>query len=127
VGLSPRTARTVRWATLAGGLITMGTLHGVVPSPFDALVPRWIPGPARFWTYASGVAELAVGTAVAVPATRRLGAAAAVGLFAAVYPANVQMAADWRRKPWPYQAAALGRLPLQYPMITHALRVRREA
>lgn len=120
-------ARTVRWATLAGGLITMGTLHGLAPSPFDELVPRWIPGSARFWTYASGVAELAVGTAVAVPATRRLGAAAAVGLFAAVFPANVQMAVDWRRRPWPYQVVALGRLPLQYPMITHALRVRREA
>jgi uncharacterized membrane protein YphA (DoxX/SURF4 family) len=31
----------------------------------------------RFWTYASGVAEVAVGAAVAVPRTRRLGALAA--------------------------------------------------
>jgi uncharacterized membrane protein len=105
----------------------MGVLHFAVPAPFDAIVPPWIPGPARFWTYASGVAELAVGGAVASRSTRRLGAAAAVGLFVAVYPANVQMAWDWRRKPWPYAVAAVGRLPLQYPMITHALRVRAEA
>jgi uncharacterized membrane protein len=116
-----------RAALLAGPLFGVGVLHFAVPAPFDGLVPPWIPGSARFWTYASGVAELAVGAAVARPATRRLGATAAVGLFLAVYPANVQMAWSWRRKPWPYRAAALGRLPLQYPMITHALRVRAEA
>jgi uncharacterized membrane protein len=116
-----------RAALLAGPLLGMGVLHFAVPAPFDTIVPPWIPGPARFWTYASGVAELAVGGAVASPSTRRLGATAAVGLFLAVFPANVQMAWDWRRKPWPYAAAAVGRLPLQYPMITHALRVRAEA
>jgi uncharacterized membrane protein len=79
----------------------MGVLHFAVPAPFDAIVPAWIQGRARFWTYASGVAELAVGGAVASPSTRRLGATAAVGLFLAVYPANVQMAWDWRRKPCP--------------------------
>lgn len=114
-------------ALLAGPLVGMGVLHATVPGPFDALVPPWLPGTARFWTYASGVVELAVGVAVAVPATRRLGALAAAGLFVGVFPANLQMAWDWRRTPWPYRAVAFGRLPLQYPMIAHALRVRREA
>ena len=130
--LLPRPARSARTRTLsaaglAGPLIGMAVLHGLVPKQFDALVPGWIPGTARFWTYASGVAELAVGAAVAVPATRRLGAGAAVGLFVGVFPANLQMAWDWRGKPWPYRAVALARLPLQYPMVTHALRVRRDA
>jgi uncharacterized membrane protein len=114
-------------ALLAYPLLGMGVLHFAAPAPFDTLVPPWIPGEARFWTYASGVAELVVGTSVAVPRTRRLGATAAVGLFLAVFPANVQMAWDWRRRPWPWQAVALGRLPLQYPMITHALRVRADS
>jgi len=114
-------------AVLAGGLLTMGVLHGVAPQPFDTIVPAWLPGSARSWTYASGVVELAVGAAVAAPRTRRLGALAAAALFVAVFPANVQMAWDWRRRPWPYRAAAYGRLPLQVPMIAHALRVRREA
>ena len=121
--LSPATSA----ALLAGPLIGAGVLHGAVPSVFDALVPPWMPGSARFWTLASGAAEVAVGTAVAVPATRRAGALAAAALFAAVFPANVQMAWDWRTRPWPWRAVALGRLPLQYPMITHALRVRRDA
>ena len=107
--------------------MTMGVLHGVAPQPFDTIVPPWLPGTARFWTYASGAAELAVGAAVAAPRTRRLGALAAAALFVAVFPANVQMAWDWRRRPWPYRAIAFGRLPLQAPMVAHALRVRREA
>jgi uncharacterized membrane protein len=112
---------------LAGGLMTMGVLHGVAPQPFDTIVPPWLPGTARFWTYASGVAELAVGAAVAAPRTRRLGALAVAALFVAVFPANVQMAWDWRRKPWPLRAIAYGRLPVQVPMVAHALRVSREA
>ncbi|MDD7965171.1 DoxX family protein [Actinomycetospora lemnae] len=114
-------------AVLAGGLLTMGVLHGVAPRPFDTLVPPWLPGSPRLWTYASGVAELAVGAAVAVPRTRRLGALAAAALFVAVFPANVQMAWDWRRRSWPWRAVAYGRLPLQAPMIAHALRVHRGA
>ncbi|WP_116709340.1 DoxX family protein [Actinomycetospora cinnamomea] len=107
--------------------MTTGVLHGVAPRPFDTIVPPWLPGSARFWTYASGVAELAVGAAVAAPRTRRAGALVAAALFVAVFPANVQMAWDWRHRPWPYRAIAYGRLPLQWPMIVHALRVSREA
>ena len=114
-------------ALLAGALIGAGVTHFAVPAPFDSIVPPWIPGSARFWTYASGVAEVGVGTAVAVPSTRRLGGLVAAALFVAVFPANVQMAWDWRRKPWPYRVIAFGRLPMQVPMVAHALRVSREA
>lgn len=114
-------------ALLAGMLLGAGVIHFAAPRPFDAIVPPWIPGSARFWTYASGVAEIAVGTAVASPRTRRAGGLAAAALFVAVFPANVQMAWDWRTKRWPYRAVAFGRLPLQVPMIQHALRVSREA
>jgi uncharacterized membrane protein len=111
---------------LAGALIGAGVTHAVLPSFFDAMIPPWIPGSPRFWTYASGVAEVAVGAAVARPDSRRLGGYAAAALFVGVFPANVQMAWDWRREAWPYRAVALGRLPMQVPMITHALRVARE-
>jgi uncharacterized membrane protein len=114
-------------SVLAGLLIGAGATHFAVPAPFDTIVPPWIPGTPRFWTYASGVAEVAVGTAVAVPRTRRVGGLAAAALFMAVFPANVQMAWDWRTKPWPYRVIAFGRLPLQVPMIDHALKVSREA
>lgn len=114
-------------AALAGLLLVSGTAHLTRPAPFDSIVPPALPGRARWWTYASGAAELAVGAAVALPRTRRRGAAAAAGLFAVVLPANVQMAVDWRDKPLPLRAAAYGRLPLQIPLVLWARRVQRQA
>ncbi|MGH8916885.1 MAG: DoxX family protein [Actinomycetes bacterium] len=60
--------------------------------------------------------------AVAAPRTRRRGGMAAALLFVAVFPANVQMALDWRGRTLPQQALAWGRLPLQLPLIAWALR-----
>ncbi|MFB7668767.1 MauE/DoxX family redox-associated membrane protein [Kitasatospora sp. NPDC056138] len=110
---------------LAGLLLTAGVAHFAKPRQFDATVPRSLPGSPRTWTYASGVAELAVGAAVAAPRTRRLGALAAAALFTAVFPANVKMAYDWRHRPAPQRAAVVARLPLQAPLILWALRVHR--
>ena len=110
---------------LAGLLATAGVTHFVVPKQYDAIVPRSLPGPARFWTYASGAAELATAATIAYPKTRRLGGMAAAALFAAVFPANVKMAVDWRNRPAPVRAVAYGRLPLQAPLIWWAVRVAR--
>ncbi|MBW8487585.1 DoxX family protein [Actinomadura parmotrematis] len=112
---------------LAAAMGAMGALHMVAPRPFDALIPRALPGSPRTWTYLSGVAELACAAAVALPATRRKGALATAGLMVAVYPANIKMARDWRDRALPLRAAAYGRLPLQAPMIGWALKVARDA
>ncbi|TDC83944.1 hypothetical protein [Actinomadura sp. 7K507] len=113
-----------RLATLMAG---MGALHLIAPKPFDALIPERLPGRPRTWTHLSGAAELACAAAVAYPRTRKAGALATAGLMAAVYPANVKMARDWRDKPLPMRAAAYGRLPLQAPLIGWALHVARES
>ncbi|TDD81396.1 hypothetical protein E1298_24255 [Actinomadura rubrisoli] len=105
----------------------MGAAHLLVPRPFDALVPERLPGRARTWTYLSGAAELACAAAVAHPRTRKAGALATAGLMAAVFPANIKMARDWRHRPLPLRAAAYGRLPLQAPLIAWALHVARKA
>ena len=112
-------------AALATMLTTTGVLHLAVPAPFDAVIPRSLPGTPRFWTIASGIAELAVAAAVAAPRTRRPGAAAAAALLAAVLPANVKMARDWSDRPAALRAIAWGRLPLQVPLVAWALAVRR--
>ncbi|WP_328461767.1 hypothetical protein OHA21_33470 [Actinoplanes sp. NBC_00393] len=112
-------------ASLAAFLGAMGTLHFVAPKPFDGIVPRSLPGSPRTWTYLSGVAELTVAAAVAHPRTRRAGGLAAAALFAAVFPANVRMAIDWRHAPPARRAIAYGRLPMQIPLIAWALRVAR--
>ncbi|WP_433297251.1 DoxX family protein [Actinoplanes sp. CA-030573] len=110
---------------LAGLLATTGTLHFLVPGPFDSIVPRSLPGSPRTWTYLSGAAELAVAAAVALPRTRRAGALAAAALFVGVFPANVKMAVDWRKAPPARRAIAYGRLPLQIPLVLWARRVAR--
>ncbi|MEU9112719.1 DoxX family protein [Streptomyces sp. NPDC048483] len=119
------TARSAR--LLAKLLAGAGAAHFLVPKPFDAMVPRRLPGTPRTWTYASGAAELAVAAAIALPRTRRVGALAAAGLFAAVFPANIKMAHDWRHRPAPLRALAYGRLPAQAPLIGWALHTARAA
>jgi uncharacterized membrane protein len=105
----------------------MGAAHLIAPRPFDAIIPKRLPGRPRTWTYLSGAAELACAAAVAHPRTRRAGALATAGLMAAVFPANVKMAHDWRDKPLPLRAAAYGRLPFQAPLIAWAVHVSRNA
>jgi len=103
---------------------TMGVLHFVAARPFDEIVPKWIPGSPRMWTYASGVAELTSAALLARASTRRAGGYAAAITLLAVYPANVQMALD--NPPRDGKGAALwARLPLQVPMVLTALRATR--
>lgn len=122
------TAPGSRLAVALAVLLTgSGALHFIVPGWFDDIVPDQLPGPDRFWTLASGVAELGVAAAVAVPRTRRLGGLVAAALFVAVFPANVKMAIDWSDRSPAEQAIAYARLPLQIPLLLWALRVRRDA
>jgi uncharacterized membrane protein len=108
-------------------LVGMGVLHFAAPKPFDTIVPAELPGSARFYTLASGVAEAATGAMLLAPRTRRLGAVAAIALFIAVFPANVNTVRLWWDKGWPARIGSIARLPLQVPMITSALKVYRNA
>ena len=106
---------------LATVLAGVGILHFVTPRPFDSIVPPFLPAP-RAWTYASGVAEIACGAAIALPRTRRAGATAAAVLLVVVFPANLYMAVEPGDVPrW----AAIARLPLQVPLVVWAWRTRR--
>jgi uncharacterized membrane protein len=118
-------ASQLRAYGLAALLLVIGAAHFVIPKAPDALVPAELPGNARVYTYASGIAELAVGAMLLLPSTRRRGGFAAAVLFALVFPANLNMVRLWRDKPWPMRAIALARLPLQFPLISQALEVGR--
>ncbi|MDL9944849.1 hypothetical protein QSJ19_04470 [Gordonia sp. ABSL11-1] len=109
--------------SLAGMLLTIGTLHFVAPKPFDEIIPEEIPADPRTLTYASGVAEVAIGAGLLSPRTRKPAAALAAALFIAVYPANINMVRLWKDKPPALRAVAIGRLPLQFPMIWAAVKV----
>ncbi|TCO58676.1 DoxX family protein [Actinocrispum wychmicini] len=108
---------------------TSGTLHFLMPKPYDRLIPRELPGKARTWTYASGLGELGTALLITIPRTRRFGALLAALLFVAVFPGNVKMALDYHRKrrPLPHRVVAFLRLPLQWPLVAWALRVRDNA
>lgn len=105
---------------LAGLLATAGMAHFAAPKSFDAMIPGALPGSRRAWTYGSGAVELALAAGIALPLTRRPAARAAAAFFVGVFPANVQMAVDWRRRPEPLRTAALARLPLQIPLVLWA-------
>ncbi|OBF00032.1 hypothetical protein A5776_10325 [Mycolicibacterium elephantis] len=112
---------------MAAMLLGVGSLHFLTPKPFDEIVPAELPGSARFYTYASGVAELVTGALLLAPRTRRLGALASVALFVAVFPANVNMVRLWKNKPVVMRVGALARLPLQIPMVLEALKIYRNS
>ncbi len=125
-----QTSKSSRGTRMGAWLIAMGALHFAAPKPFDAIVPAELPVSQRFYTLASGVAEVAVGGLLVVPKTRRVGALAAVALFIGVFPANVNMVRLWSKepaKPLPLRAIAVARLPVQIPMIIQALKVYRES
>ncbi|MCY0938817.1 hypothetical protein [Streptomyces sp. H34-S4] len=112
---------------LAGLLASAAVAHVAVPKQFDAIVPRSLPGSPRQWTYVSGAAELALAVGVAHPRTRRVAALATAAFFVGVFPANVKMAADARHRSPALRAVALGRLPLQVPLVLWARKVGRNA
>ncbi|QKT09245.1 hypothetical protein HUN08_14260 [Gordonia sp. X0973] len=112
---------------LSAILLVPGVLHFLAPKPFDSIVPEELPGDARAYTYASGVAEVGIGAALLVPRWRRRAAGLAALLFTAVFPANVNMVRLWQDKGPLMKAIAVGRLPLQIPMIVLALLVWRRA
>ncbi len=102
-------------------LLLTGIGHFVFPAPLDEIVPSFIPGDPRFWTYISGVAEIAIGLGLIAPATIKVlskslnywSAVAAFWLYVLVYPANINMAIMWWDRPMPQPVYALARLPLQ--------------
>ena len=108
---------------MGGVLITTGILHFVTPMGFDSIIPKEIPVPARTLTYASGVAELAIGAGLLAPCTRKASALAAAALFIAVFPANVNTVRIFKDRPIGYRLAAIARLPLQVPLITSAWQI----
>ena len=103
-------------------LVVTGIAHFLSAKSFDAIVPHFLPGSARTWTYLSGVAELVIAVGLLAPLSMKVGgtsirllaAYAALLLFLAVYPANIKMAIDWRTRSLPSQLIAYGRLPLQF-------------
>jgi uncharacterized membrane protein len=109
---------------LAGVLTVTGGSHFRWPGVYAAIVPRQLPG-AYPLVYATGAAELGLAAGLAVPRTRRIAGWATAVFLVGVFPANMQMAWDWRHRRPALRGAALLRLPAQVPLVAWAVSVAR--
>ena len=97
--------------------VLAGALHFIKPRMYVAIMPPWLPR-HRELVYASGVAEIAGGAGLLVPALRRPAGWWLIATLIAVFPANVHMELhpDDFRVPGG-RAALIGRLPFQLVFI----------
>ena len=70
-------------------MVVSGISHFTKPAYFRDLVPSWLPARSAV-VVVSGLADVAVGALVAVPATRRTGACATAALITAYLPAHLE-------------------------------------
>jgi len=98
-------------------VVTTGILHFVALDKLIKIVPDWLPAP-RTLVLVSGVCEIAGGVGLLVKQTRTLAAWGLAALFAAVFPANVNMAVHkiYTDNPW----ILWGRLPFQGVLVAWA-------
>ncbi|GGS73018.1 hypothetical protein GCM10010222_12340 [Streptomyces tanashiensis] len=89
---------------------------GEPQSPTRRRAARPAGHPPRDWTLAGGAVELALAAGLVHPATHRTSARATALFLAAVFPATVKMAHDWRHRSTPAKALAYAGLPLQVPL-----------
>jgi uncharacterized membrane protein len=102
--------------------VLAGVMHFVIPKTYKQIVPPYLPAPDAL-VYASGVAEIAGGLGLMVPATRKRAGWWLVATLLGIFPANLHMAMNPDRYPKvPGGSKALqARLPLQAVLIAWVL------
>jgi uncharacterized membrane protein len=111
----------------AAGMAYIGAQHFVQPDTFVVMIPSFLPSKLAL-VYISGVAEIAGGLGLLLPATRRAAAWGLILLYLAVFPANINMAINhipFGDKPVP-DWVLWARLPLQAVFIAVAYWFTRE-
>lgn len=118
--MTQRSRSIARWV-LTVFMVAAGANHFLSPGPYLGMMPPQLPAPLAL-VYVSGVAEIAGGLGLILPATRRLAAWGLIALFIAIFPANLNMAihhlplGDHPVPAW----ALWARLPLQLVLIAWA-------
>jgi uncharacterized membrane protein len=106
-----------RWLLVVAFVIA-GWNHFRDPDLYLAMMPPYLPWPAGLIAI-SGVAEIAGGIGVAIPAVRRLAGWGLIALLVAVFPANLHMALNHVQLPGVHLSETVLwiRLPLQAVLI----------
>jgi uncharacterized membrane protein len=107
---------------LGGFFVFAGLMHFLKPRPYVAIVPEALPR-KREIVFASGVAEMAGGALILVPATRRLAGWWLIATLIAIFPANVNMAVNAERFKAVPEPLLWVRLPLQGALVAWVWRV----
>ena len=107
---------------LGGFFLFAGVMHFLKPRPYVAIVPDALPRKHDI-VYASGVAEMAGGALVLLPATRRAAGWWLILTLLAIFPANVNMAVNAERFKVVPEPLLWARLPLQGLIIRWVWRV----
>ncbi|MES2304279.1 MAG: DoxX family membrane protein [Gemmatimonadota bacterium] len=117
--------RRIGRALLAILFIGAGILHFTRPAAYIGIVPSYLPAHA-FLVALSGVAEIAGGVGLLIPATRRAAGWGLLLLLIAVFPANIEMLRLYRARGVPFWGEALLwlRLPLQLVLMWWVWRVK---
>ena len=108
------TRREASRTALALFFIAAGTLHFVVPAPYRAIVPSYLPAPATLVAL-SGAAEIAGGAGLLVPRLRQAAGLGLIVLLILLLPANVAMLQLYRAggAVWWQEVLLWLRLPFQ--------------
>jgi len=107
-----RIVKNIVRAAFAAFFIIAGITHFTNRDFFTSIVPPYLPWPVML-VYASGVAEIALGSLLLVPKTTEWAGWGLIALLIAVFPANIHMAMNPHLYPATPRAALLLRLPLQ--------------
>src|SRR3978361_1942380 len=113
------TAQNISRCALGTALVFAGLSHlTFARRGFRAQVPHWVPIGDDTTVVLSGIAEIALGAAVASGIKRKLVGGTAAAFFAAVFPGNVS---QWRNREdglgLNTDTRRLVRLPFQIPLI----------
>jgi uncharacterized membrane protein len=101
-------------------------MHFIQPRPFVQIVPDYLPQPLLL-VWISGFFEMAGGIGLLIPSLRRLAAYGLIALLLAVFPANINMAANNMTFHGVIPTFVLWlRLPLQFVLIALVWRCTRE-
>ena len=116
-------ARAVARVIFGAGLVFAGIGHlTCARQDFRAQVPDWVPLDVDTTVLASGVAEIALGTALASGIQRKKVGMLAAAFFVAVFPGNLS---QWAKRRDGFgldtDAKRLARLPFQIPLIAMSL------
>lgn len=110
------TIKTVLLAPMSFLYVAAGFHHFWHRYTYLKIMPPWLPYP-ELLVYASGVLEMAFGLLLWPRGTRVAAAWCIIVLLIAVFPANIQMALNYKQLHHPNLWLAAVRLPLQFVLV----------